>query len=345
MKKKKKLPPGITQLPSGNYRLKRMYKRKYYTITLDYLPDKVEAEKIFLRLIEEEESKKAKAPETFQEYARKYIDNRKNVLSPSTIANYESTLNVMDDDIKETPLDDFNQSLVTMYINRISTKLAASTVKKYHAFLSCVIREFRPEFALRTKLPQKAKKEPYIPTDDDVKRIFHALLESENHKRFYVPIVLASMGMRRAEICALTVDDLSSDNILKISKTKIIKHKGGAIIRNTTKTESSAREIKIPESLAEIIRKQGYVYNGEISYIGKILMKYEDLLGIPHFSLHKLRHYFASKSHALGMRDSVIMKLGGWKSDGVMKSIYRHAFEEDAKKEAEVFAEHVENLM
>ncbi len=60
-------------------------------------------------------------------------------------------------------------------------------------------------------------------------------------------------------------------------------------------------------------------------------------LGIPRFPLHKLQHYFASQMSALGVPEADILKMGGWETDHVMKSVYRHSMmekEEAAKREA-----------
>ncbi len=67
------------------------------------------------------------------------------------------------------------------------------------------------------------------------------------------------------------------------------------------------------------------------------MTKLEKELDIPHFSLHKLRHYFASEMSTLGVPDADILRLGGWETDSVMKSVYRHSMmekEENAKREA-----------
>ena len=63
----------------------------------------------------------------------------------------------------------------------------------------------------------------------------------------------------------------------------------------------------------------------------------EKTLGIEHFSIHKLRHYFASRMSALGIPEADILKMGGWNSDHVMKSVYRHSMidkEKNAKQDA-----------
>ena len=105
----------------------------------------------------------------------------------------------------------------------------------------------------------------------------------------------------------------------------------------TTKTTSSTRNIVIPVELANKIREKGYIYKGHPNQLLKHLTKLEKELDIPHFSLHKLRHYFASEMSTLGVPDADILRLGGWETDSVMKSVYRHSMmekEENAKREA-----------
>lgn len=92
-----------------------------------------------------------------------------------------------------------------------------------------------------------------------------------------------------------------------------------------------------PRELADKIKNQGYVYRGHPGNITKHLERVEDKLGIPRFPLHKLRHYFASQMSALGIPEADILKMGGWETDHVMKSVYRHSMmekEEKAKREA-----------
>ncbi len=83
--------------------------------------------------------------------------------------------------------------------------------------------------------------------------------------------------------------------------------------------------------IADKIRAQGYVYKGYPGGITKFLDRTEKSLNIPHFPLHKLRHYFASKMSSMNIPEADIMKMGGWETDHVMKSVYRHAMEDKNK--------------
>jgi hypothetical protein len=49
-------------------------------------------------------------------------------------------------------------------------------------------------------------------------------------------------------------------------------------------------------------------------------------------------------AHSLGIPDANIMAAGGWKTDTVMKSIYRHAMEDRQMESLEEVAKHISKL-
>lgn len=132
--------------------------------------------------------------------------------------------------------------------------------------------------------------------------------------------------MRQSEICALTPEDIDRD-VVHINKALVLNENNEWVIK-TTKTTESTRDIVVPVELCRKIKDQGYVYMGYPNSIGYFLAKEQKKLGIPLFSLHKLRHYFASKMSAMHVPDENIMKMGGWRTDHVMKSVYRHAMQD-----------------
>ena len=199
-------------------------------------------------------------------------------------------------------------------INHLTKEHSPKTVRNYHGFISAVLGAFYPSLKLTTTLPQKVRHEPYIPSSEDIRRIFECAAGTE----FEIPIMLACYGMRRSEICALQLEDVDGD-VVHISKAMVQNENREWVIK-TTKTTASSRDIIIPRELADKIRHQGYVYKGHPNSITQFLERTERNLGIPEFSIHKLRHYFASKMSALGVPEADIMRMGGWETDHVMKS-------------------------
>lgn len=319
----------IEKLPSGSYRMRKMYKGKTYTIITDYKPTQREAITLMADKLKQMESKETNL--TFEKAAENYVDMKRNVLSPRTIKEYSETIGRIPKWFNNLVASDITQIEINRLVNELSKTKSPKTVRNYHGFISAVLGTFCPNLKICTTLPRKVKNEPYTPSSEDVRHI----LEEIKDTPYEIPIILACYGMRRSEICALTVDDLDGD-ILHINKSLVLNENKEWTVK-TTKTTESTRDIIIPMELADKIRKQGYIYRGHPNTIYDCLKRVEKKLGIPEFSLHKLRHYFASQMSAMGVPEADILKLGGWETDHVMKSVYRHSMmekEEKAKREA-----------
>ena len=67
--------------------------------------------------------------------------------------------------------------------------------------------------------------------------------------------------------------------------------------------------------------------------------------GLPHFRFHDLRAYSASIRHAMGVPDQYIMRDGGWKTDAVLKAIYRRTMQDKEEEFAEKMNTHFGGLL
>ena len=309
----------IEKLPSGKWRIKQMIKGKYISVTVPYKP----SDKKAFDLIQAERNHIVDNSMNFETAAGQYLAVKKRVLSPSTLRGYE----VMQKGIPEwfNRLDIFQIGNYEMQkvISEYAIDHSPKSTSNLYGFIRAVIRLFIPEVAYSITLPQKVRKEPYTPSVDDVKSI----LKAADGTPYYVPIYLAMLSLRNSEICALTIFDLK-DDMLTINKAKV-RGSDGYVVKPTAKTDKSNRTIRIPHALAERIRQQGYIYEGYPLQIDKFLTRTQKELKIPHFGVHRLRHFFASYSHEQGYSDAVIQAVGGWSSDHVMKSVYRHALNKD----------------
>ncbi len=313
-----------------SYRVWKMYKGRMYTVTFNYKPTQKEAMQAMAAELDKVQSAAKQRGMDFQA-AVEYIDAKRNVLSPTTIWGYHSAMKSISDEFKHSNIHDITALDVQAEVNKLTKERSPKTVRNYHGFISAVLGVFCPNLKICTTLPQKVKNEPYIPSDEDVRRI----LERTRGTEYEIPLALACYGLRRSEICALTLEDLDGD-VIRIDKAKVLDVDGSWTMK-TTKTTASTREIIIPVEIADKIREKGYIYNGYPNSIVRFLKNTEDALGIPRFPLHKLRHYFASKMSAMNIPEADIMRMGGWETDYVMKNVYRHSMmekEEKAKREA-----------
>lgn len=311
-------------LPSGSYRYRKTLNGKRLTIVLPYLADDSELMVLFAEKIKEEN---IPSKGTFEYCANEYIEDRKNILSPSSIRTYKIHMNRLSSDFKSLNIKKINQEDVSREINKAYVNLSAKTVKTLHGFVASVLGAYRPELNLRTKLPVDKLKTQYEPKKDEIKLI----LNEVKGTRYSIPFQLGVLGLRRGEICSLDISDLNGDK-LTIHQNYVYDVDNKWKIKETPKTEASNRTITIPNSLADEIREKGCIYDGHPNALNKAIHRIQKKLGIQEFKFHALRSYFASYCHAQGIPDADIMAMGGWATDSVMKSAYRKAMQESRQK-------------
>lgn len=308
------------KLPSGSYRVRMTFSGKRYSVVFDHKPTEAE---VMLKFSEKVNTVIDKNHITFETAAKEYCKLKKNVISPTTYREYSNTCDRLSKNFINLYIDQITALNIQHEVNTLSADKKPKTVKNYYNFIVSVIRMYNEDFKVKVKLPEGSKKEPYIPTDSEIKKLFK-YAKSESNGMFYVPIVLASYGMRRSEICALTPSDIK-DNIVHINKAKVLDVDKNWIIKDYPKNETSIRQIPIPAEIAAEIDKQGYVYEGHPNSISKFIEKFCDTNNIEHFTIHKLRHYFCSRLSAENIDVETIISLSGHKTDYVMKNIYRHS--------------------
>lgn len=312
---------AIDRLPSGKYRVRKMVDKVMYTFILDHKPTDSEV----IRLLAEKIADKSPTPETLplKKACLKYMETKSNLLSPSTVRGYTSIVKQIPADMEDVYVANITKPMLQAEVNRYAADHSPKSAKNYGMFLTTVCAFYGNEIR-GIQYPQMVKKESYIPTVEELR----AILKDLEGTNFYVPVFLGCRGLRLSEVCALTLEDLSEDNILTIDKAKVraVEH----YETKTTKTVNSARRIAIPARIADIIRAQGYIYTGHPCSIYRKLIRAEERLGIPSFSFHQLRHFFASYAHYEGFVDKAIQDDAGWATDATMKATYRQAMDKDA---------------
>lgn len=314
----------IDKLPSGSYRIRHTENKKTYSMTVPYKPSTHEA----FTLIQNKINHTNVTAMTFREAAEEYVASKKNVLSPSSVRNYNSIIKNLPEQFLNTDIHAIDELTVQKLINKYASDHKPKTVHNLCGFVLSVLRLFLPKMDISVTLPQKQRQERYTPSTEDVMRI----VEASKNTPYSIPIRLACLGLRNSEICALTIFDLKDDR-LTINKA-CVRSENGYVIKDVPKTDASNRIIVLPHDLAEDIREQGFIYKGYPQQIDKHLRRVQKRLNIPSFGIHRLRHFFASYAHdTLKLSDATIQALGGWNTDNVMKSTYRHAMNENEVKE------------
>lgn len=307
---------NIRKLPSGNYQIRMMENGTTYTLTVDHKPSQREA----LQLISEIKPI-TQEKLTLESACEAFIETKKNILSGTTICSYRVLIRQIEPMFAKTQIKQITKAMLQTEINRYSVGHAPKTVKNFGVFLTTVLSFYGNEIR-HIQYPQADKIEQYIPTIEELRDILHELEDT----RYYVPVFLGARNLRLSEVCALTLDDLSDDNILTIDKAYVRVERGYSTKK--TKTSSSTRQIAIPDKIADRIRQQGYVYNGKKpEMITRNLKRVQKKLGITPFTFHQLRHFYASYTHYQGYVDKAIQDDAGWATDKTMKRTYRQGMD------------------
>ncbi len=182
------------------------------------------------------------------------------------------------------------------------------------------------------------------------KKIMNYIQEHFTFRNLGIYICLCS-GMRIGEICALTWDDIDTDNgVIYINRTiqriYVIENgnKKTELILDTPKTKNSIREIPMNRDLIKIIKPIKKIVNSSFfvltndakpteprtyrSYY-KTLMKYLD---IPELKFHGLRHSFATRCIESKCDYKTVSVLLGHSNISTTLNLYVHPNMEQKKK-------------
>lgn len=317
----------VEELPSGSYRVRKQINGKSIQLIFDHIPTENE---ILLKMGDYLDGTPApKEVLIFSNAAKQYVESKWNVLSPKTRKEYLEIPDRLSKEFIIKNVYDITESDIQLEINRLAEKKAPKTVKNYYTFIKSVFKAFKGDFRYNITLPQVEIVEPYIPNDEEVQKLL-AYMKTER-PQYYLCMVLGAYGLRREEIMAITADDLDG-NTLSINKAKVQNEKREWVIK-VTKTPKSRRKIELPQDIADMIREQGVAFDRYPSGINKVITTACKRLSINHITLHKLRHYFASKLISEKVDVMTIASLGGWSSPDMIYKRYGHAME-DKKRDA-----------
>ena len=317
----------IERTPSGKYRI-RVYigkdaagKKHWKSITHN------DKKKLKLIAAEYENTHKEYIEyDTFKKAAENYIAIRKPVLSPYTIKTYQDTLDMLSDKYSwfcDSSVGDISEMLLQKLINALAVDGKSSKyIRNIHGFIRSTISNAGCDVPSIT-LPEKKRPDLHEPTTDEIKKV----IEASAGTALEVPILLGIHGLRRGEICALHYPEDFEDNVAHIKRSAVYLGKGERF-EKTPKNQQSDRLVPLTPSLVKKIEKQGYVVRCAPQTLTTSFRKLLEKNKLPLFRFHDLRHYFASYLHEQGFTDEEIISLGGWKTDYVMKRVYRYALDD-----------------
>ncbi len=177
----------------------------------------------------------------------------------------------------------------------------------------------------------------------------------ENQYRFVL-----QTGLRTGELTGLKWQDIDfAKRTMKIERTMEYRYKVGEWRVGPPKSRSGYRTIPLTEEAIRILKNQqkknesldvpeewedvvflcrkGTPVKNSTYDTG--LFKYCDRIGIPHFSMHVLRHTFATRCIEAGMKPKTLQQILGHSNIGITMNLYVHITEEEKQKEIDLVAD------
>jgi len=264
----------------------------------------------------------------------KYIEDRKNLLSPSTIRGYRIIQKNRFPSLMDMKVKFIEKADLQRAINE-QANLSSKTLKSSVGLVQSVMSEYRDISVPGLKYPQRVKKEhAYL----DTKQIVELITACQGNIA-EIPILLAVwLGLRRSEIMGLRWESVSfSEKTIRIERSLVANEDGVYVEKSQMKNETSRRTLQCPDYILEKLnayqtdesKRTGRIFKMDPSVIYNNLKKICVKNEIPFVGVHGLRHTNASVMLSLGIVDKVAMKRGGWATDNTMKSVYQHVFSSD----------------
>lgn len=294
---------------------------------------------------------------SFDNLINEFLCAQKFLVKESTFSHYNNIINThirpyfISFDLEEIDIgvihDFINEKLSSGRIDGTGG-LSNKSVKDISSVLKMIVKYGATKGLLQQDLsefsvPKERKKDIKVLSPQDLKCLENYVYDSEDSYKLGVYICLYT-GLRIGEICALQWKDIDFNNkSLKVKKTILriadvdsptAKTK---IIIDSPKSESSIREIPLPNKLIEIlhmhrckvINEDCYVLTGTEKYIEprnyyERYKKYLIKCNISNYTFHTLRHTFATRCVEIGFDPKTLSEILGHSDVKITLSRYVH---------------------
>lgn len=289
---------------------------------------------------------------TLLEAIEKYIDQRKESLSPASIRDYNIIKRNGFQDIMFLKLKDFDEDVLQEAVNResrrfskVQTKnprpISAKRLQNEYGLVRTVLKKYRKDIDFEEiSLPKIPPRQPELIQPEIILNIIKGT-------DIELAVLLAMwLSFTQSEIRGLTKSKSIDGDYITI-KEVVVDGVNGATRKSIGKNKYRNRRHKMPAYIKQLIDQvDGDVLvpmNGNMIY--RKWTRLLDQNNLPHITFHDLRHVNASVMALLRIPDRYAQERGGWKTDKIMKAVYQQTFSDEREAVDKKIDEYFENKM
>ena len=365
--KGKEIGAGIVQQPNGTYfarfvdkfgkrrtkRSKKLQEVKQWLADATYIDQHSDLDQATDMLVDAwfdywiGIKKQTVRPNTVRNYSERYERNIKGVIGNKFLTDVKPIhcqkifSDMADEGYKTTTIYQTRIALYNMFeFARENDVLIANPCKK----------------SLKSDMGKPSDKKEAL-TIDAQKKFLEAVVgySYENQYRFVL-----QTGLRTGELIGLKWSDIDFENrTMKIERTMEYRYKVGEWRVGPPKSKSGYRTIPLTDEAICILENQRSKNSLKLvpmewkdivflcrkgtpvknSTYDTGLFKYCDRVGIPRFSMHVLRHTFATRCIEGGMKPKTLQKILGHSNIGITMNLYVHITEDEKHREIDLVAD------
>lgn len=285
---------------------------------------------------------KEKTPETptLTEAIDRYISQRQNILSPSTIRGYRAVQRTRFKSIMSRKINEIGEEEWQSIINAEAALCSVKTLRNSLSFVRSVIRATAKRELPQVKLGVQIPHDTQFLKPDEIPIFISAAFQT----RYAVPLLCALSSMRASELAGLKWENIPPHPAFIRTKDVIVfNEKNQEVEKPQAKNQTSTRNVPIliPE-LKECIERDrkpsGPVLEIRKNSLLRVVHRICQKSGITDVTVHGLRHSFASLCYHLQVPEKIVMEIGGWHDIGTLHRIYTHIAQSDISRYEEKIA-------
>ena len=289
-------------------------------------------------------------------------------VKPNTLRNYKERYEKnIKKKLGKMLINDVRPYHCQLVLNAMAEDYAGSTIHQTLLALYCLFQDavengivLSNPVKKTVKIPKPIVKRTRVLTVEEQRLFMEAAKDTRNYPQYFFVL---QTGVRTGEMIGLKWEDLDFENdLIHIRRTMEYRYSVGEWRIGTPKTKKSVREIPMTQPckdlLLEIREKvqlgkfvlpeyQEFVFinrNGmptKNSTYDAHLQKISESIGIEKFSMHALRHTFATRCIEAGMRPKTLQQLLGHSDINITMNLYVHVTDDEKKKEIKKLEDYV----